>query len=124
MEVMIAFLFHLLQSVYGVAHAQAPTTLIPESGSIGSCNFITGEMTFDCIPAYIAYLIEFMFAGLGTVCLVQIIIAGYQIAFSSVLPGGSKEAGQNRLIWSIVGLVASLLSFPLINFIVSSLTGG
>ncbi len=108
-----------------VAHAQtAPTpSFIPESGTIGSCNFITGEMKFDCIPAYIAYLVQFMFMGIGTLSLIQMIIAGYQIAMSGVLPGGSSEAGKNRLIWSIIGLVVSLLSFAIINFFISTVSG-
>ncbi len=79
-------------------------------------------MTFDCIPAYIAYVIQFMFAGLGTLSLIQMIIAGYQIAISGVMPGGSSEAGKNRLLWSIIGLVVSLLSFAIINFFIASLT--
>ena len=32
------------------AHAQPPSSLIPESGILGTCNFITGSIHFDCLP--------------------------------------------------------------------------
>jgi hypothetical protein len=45
---------------------------------IGRCNFITGDIHFDCIPLYFAYLIQLVFSFLGLICLAMIMWAGYK----------------------------------------------
>jgi len=104
-----------------IAWAQ-PTTLIPESGTIGSCNFKTGEFTFECIPMYIGYLVQWAFAGVGMFCLIQCIWAGYEIAIANAI-GKDKSEGVRRLTNAITGLVVCVLSFAIIDFVLSAVTG-
>lgn len=98
-----------------------PTSVIPESGTLGSCNFKTGDLHFECVPLLIANIVGFLFAGVGTFCLIQIIIAGYEFALGSAL-GGSTDKGKQRMRNALIGLVVSVLSYAIVNFLLDSLT--
>ena len=102
-----------------VAFAQ---TLLPDSGSLsgGSCNFKTGELGFECLPIYIGYLVQVLAGGIGTMSVIQIIYAGYQLAFSGI--SGDKTAGKNRLTWALIGLIASILAFAIMDYVVGKIT--
>lgn len=101
----------------GVALAQFNPHLIPESGTIGGCSFITGQFTWGCIPLYIAFLIQTVFSFIGTLCLIQIIWAGYEMAIGGL--SGDKEAGKNRLQRALMGLAFSLFVYLIVNMVVS-----
>ncbi len=109
-----------------LVHADAPSgfapQLIPESGVLGPCNFITGEIHFDCVPIYLGYLIKMIFGLLGTICLLMIIWAGYEWALSG-LKGDSSQA-KARIRNAILGLVFAVLSFLIVDTIVSVLLSG
>lgn len=106
-----------LALVPGVALAQFDPHLIPASGTIGVCSFMTGQFTWSCIPLYIGYLIQTVFSFIGTLCLIQIIWAGYEMAISSL--SGDKEAGKNRLQHALIGLAFSLFVYLIVNMVVS-----
>ncbi|MFA6522800.1 MAG: hypothetical protein WCS85_00285 [Candidatus Peribacteraceae bacterium] len=96
--------------------------IIPASGKIGdSCNFATGDLHFSCVPLFIANLVLFLFGGLGTFAIIQIILAGYEIATGAVF-GGSTDQGKKRLKNSLIGLAFSVLCFAIVNFVVNTLT--
>ena len=102
--------------------AQAQT-LIPDSGTLGaSCNFITGDMDFGCIPIYVGYLVEVLFAFTGGFALMEIVKSGFQIAAGGLT--GDKERGKQRLTWALIGLGVSLLSFAIVDYIISGLLFG
>src|SRR3989344_4365819 len=63
--------------------------------------FITGKLRADCIPIFIAHIIQIIIGFIGAMLLIHIIIAGYQIAVANVID--DKASGKNRLIWSMVG---------------------
>ena len=113
----ITFLAALIPSV----SAQLAPELIPASGYVGSCNFIDGDIHFDCVPVYLAYLIQMIFGMLGTICLLMIIWAGYEWAFSA-LKGDSQQA-KARLRNAIFGLIFSVLSYLMVDTILSVLLG-
>ncbi|TSC57625.1 MAG: Uncharacterized protein Greene041619_1053 [Candidatus Peregrinibacteria bacterium Greene0416_19] len=94
--------------------------LIPPSGRIGNCSFITGEFHFPCIPLYLAYLIQLFFGFTGAIFLAQIIWAGYLIAFGAVT--GDKEAGKKRLTSAIIGFIVSVLAFVIVDLVVATVT--
>lgn len=95
--------------------------LIPGSGKIGlACNFIDGEFGFECIPLYIAYLVQLVFGASAGFALIEIIKSGYQIAMGGLT--GNKEAGKNRLTWALIGLAVCVLSFVIVDYIVTTLT--
>ena len=99
--------------------------IIPQSGELGSsaCSFITGNFHFNCIPIYIGYLVKVLFAMAGGFALIEIVKSGFQIAMSG-LPDGNKEAGKQRLRWALIGLAMCILSFVIVDYILSSLLLG
>ncbi|PIR48655.1 hypothetical protein COU80_03030 [Candidatus Peregrinibacteria bacterium CG10_big_fil_rev_8_21_14_0_10_55_24] len=103
-----------------LAYAQNPS-LIPSSGTIGSCNFLTGDIHASCVVEYLQYLIGLIFMFIGAFFLLMIIVAGYQIAIGSFT--GQKEAGFERLRWAIIGFMISALSFAIISFVIGALSG-
>lgn len=103
--------------------AQPPSPeLIPESGIIGTCNFITGEMHFDCIPMYLGYLIKVAFGFLGGMFLFQIIQAGYEWAFSGLQSDTQKP--KTRIKNALLGLIFAVLSFLIVDTVISVLLSG
>lgn len=98
--------------------------LIPDTGTIGSCSFITGDFHFECFPLYLAYLIRFAFAFAGGFALFQIIQGGYEYALSG-LPAGivDKESAKKRISNAIIGLIVTVLSYLIVDTIVSAVFG-
>ncbi len=112
--------------VPGIVAAAAPAgfapQLIPESGVLGPCNFITGEIHFDCVPIYLGYLIQLIFGMLGTICLLMVIWAGYEWAFSGIK--GDSNAAKARLKNALLGFAFSILAFLIVDTIVTVLLSG
>lgn len=113
----------LLLLTAGSAHAGSDPTLVPAGGTIPGCtgSFATGDFEAKCVPAYLAYLIKQIFMFSGAVALIVIMIGGYQYALGNVV--GGKEKGEARLRWGILGLCFCVLSFFIIDFIVSAMAG-
>lgn len=96
-------------------------SLIPSSGQVGSCNFITGGIHAWCIPDYIAYLLGIIFMFIGAIFLLMIVVSGYQIALGSVT--GDKESGRKKLVTAIIGFIISAFSFFIIDWVVCTIAG-
>lgn len=101
-----------------VARAQSLIT-----GGIDGCNFVTGEINAGrCLPNFLAHVIQFFFGFAAGICILVIAWAGYEIVFGS-LPGGSTEAGKNRLTWAIIGFILAASSFFIMDFVISAIGG-
>lgn len=87
--------------------------------AIGQCNFVTGNLTFACIPIYIGYLVSLIFSFVGVICLISIIVGGYQIAIDSAT-GKDQTAGRNRILWSLVGLAVCIFTVLIINMVIDA----
>ncbi len=114
----------LLGFLPAVALAQSPQglQLIPESGRIADCNFITGEFHFNCFPVYLGYLIQLAFAwGVGT-SLMQIVWGGYEWAFAGL--GGDTQGAKKRIQHAIIGLIVSILAFLIVDTVILNLLSG
>ena len=113
----------LLSFAAGVAaqQQQGPgPQLIPESGILApGCDFITGEFHFHCIPIYVGYLVKLVFGFAAGMCIFNIIRGAYQIVLGSL--SGEKESGKNRITWAIIGLIFCILSFALVDIVISAL---
>ena len=105
--------------------AQGPgPQLIPDSGTIGECSFITGDFGFDCIPLYLAYLLRLAFGMAGGFAVFQIIQGGYEYALSGPQQVGGlpdKEAGKKRITNAILGLIVVILTYLIVDTIVSAI---
>jgi hypothetical protein len=106
----------------------APTVIPREPYTVDgvTCNILTGQVHFACFPVLLAYLIQYLFAAVGMLALVQIMIAGYQWAVGSlgVTSITSVDSAKKRLWGAIAGLIFSLLVFAIMNFVISSITLG
>lgn len=117
----LAFLFAAF-AITGAVHAQAPSSLIPASGSLGpGCNFVTGDIHFDCVPLYIGYLIKFLLGMAGGFFMFGMMIAGYKYMFGSV-SGSGTEAGKKEIIGRLVGFAIIIFSYLLVDTILELLT--
>jgi hypothetical protein len=88
---------------------------------IPGCDFVSGQVTAVCIPNFIAYLIKLIFGLTGTIALVNIMIAGYELALSGVTE--DKDAGKNRLKYSAIGFIVCAGAFLIVDFVISALLG-
>ncbi len=98
--------------------------LIPDSGTIGNCSFVTGDFHFDCIPLYLAYLTRLAFGMAGGFALFQIVQGGYEYAISG-LPTGiiDKESAKKRITHSLLGLVVVIFAYLIVDTIISAIFG-
>ena len=102
--------------------AQSPSLIPADPLSIhADCNFKSGEVKPDCVPAYVAYLIKTVFSFTGAVSMIVIMIGGFQYALGNIV--GGKEKGEQRIRWGILGLLISALSFFIVDFIASTIAG-
>ncbi|MBT3292764.1 hypothetical protein HN512_02130 [Candidatus Peregrinibacteria bacterium] len=102
-----------------------PTVAIAQgliSADVVECSFATGMLSAECVPAFISYVIKFIFAMIGGIALVQIIISGYQIALAKTM-GRDRSEGLTRLRVAIIGFILCAFSWYIVDFIVSSLAG-
>lgn len=77
------------------------------------CDFRTGWLVASCIPLFIGHLVTTVFSVLSIFFLINVMIAGYQIAMGAWT--GEKSAGKDRLFWSIAGLVISVSVFLILD---------
>ncbi len=113
-------MLNLILSLMAPLSANAQS-LIPKSGQVGSCNFITGGIHAWCIPDYIAYLLGVIFMFIGAIFLLMIVVSGYKIALSSI--GGDKTAGYGTLKMAVLGFIISAFSFFIIDWVVCTIAG-
>lgn len=95
------------------------------TNGISGCNFSTGELEASCIPNFIAHTIQTIFGFTGAICILMLILAGYEYILGS-LPGGvagSKESAIERLKWAIGGFIISSLAFFIIDFFIAAIGG-
>lgn len=86
-----------------------------------SCNFVTGELHFECIPMYIGYLIELIFGFTAGMCLLEIIHAGYEMSFSGF---GDRESSRKRIWNALLGLAMAVMAFLIVDTILTVLLSG
>lgn len=79
----------------------------------GQCDFQTGYLQAECIPLFVAYLVTLVFGFLGFFFVVNVMIAGYQIAIGSLQ--GDKGTGIERLRWSVYGFVLTACSYFILD---------
>ncbi len=100
--------------------------LIPRDGVmvingvvVPNCNFLNGDLHYHCVPIYVAYIIRLLFGMMGTICLVMIIWAGFEWAFSGLQ--NDTQAPKTRIKNAIMGLVLCTLSYLLVDTVISAL---
>lgn len=89
--------------------------------SIPDCQWVTGKITAACVPLFVGHLVQFMFAGVGMLFIINVMIGGYQLAMGSIT--GDKGAGKDRLTWSILGLIITICVFIIFDNVLGVLFG-
>lgn len=116
----------ILTSMAGLAAAVLPMAASAQQPSIirfgiDGCDFVTGKLEAKCIPMFIGETIVFVFSLIGIFFIINIMYAGYQIAFGGA--GIVEEgAGKQRLKWSIIGFIACACAFVILDAILSIMT--
>lgn|GEM_PF-683247 len=110
-------LFGITQSAYGEG-----ISLIGDDVPCSE-NFIDGDFSADCIPAFLAYIIKQIFAFSGGIFLIITLVGGLQLTIPFPNIGG-KEKARGTIQWGIIGMIVSGLSFFILQFIVNALAGG
>jgi len=104
------------------ANVLEAASIVPQN--IPGCNFFEGlkdQDGFTCVLVFLGNIARFLLGFTGVICLIMIMIGGYQIAIGSVI--GDKEQGKSRIIWSLVGLLVCILAYAIVNTVVVILTG-
>lgn len=107
-------LWPLLLLPFAAAAQDLPPLISPD---VPGCNFITGELSFACIPNYIGYLLQVIFGLTGGVALTRILIAGYKITMSGFTGGDSSE-GKGEITGALIGLAVSVFAFLIVDTII------
>lgn len=108
------------------AETTAPQTfkgIIPADegeGSIGK-KIASGEVSLNDVPIVIIYLIDLLTKLAGTVAVVFILYAGFQL-ITSGLDESAREEAKNTLQYAAIGLVVCLLAWVIVNLIQVQLT--
>jgi hypothetical protein len=84
--------------------------------------FLSGEVTADCVPQYIAYVIQQVFSFTGAVALIVIMVGGFQYALGTV--AGGKDKAKATIQFGIVGMIVSALAFFILSFIINAIATG
>lgn len=98
------------------AFAQGIITNIP------GCDFRTGWLMARCIPLFIAHLIGFLFGLLSVFFILNVIFAGFQMAFGS-LPGNERSPAKARLKNAVIGLIVSLSVYLIFDTVLTVILG-
>jgi hypothetical protein len=97
-----------------LAYAQNPQVIT----NLPGCDFITGNMQARCIPIFVGHLIQLLFGLISVFFLINVMVAGYQIA-TGAWTGSGNTAGKDRLKYSIIGLVVSVCCYLILNLVVT-----
>lgn len=110
-----------------VAFAQVPSSLDPQTTACNSI-FSTGGfgsipgIGFKCVEQYIGNLSFVVIAFAATLSLILLIVNGFRYMIGPAVPGGSSDAAKKGIGAALLGVVLSLLSYIILDTIVSSVT--
>lgn len=89
------------------------------TGSIPNCDFASGSFGTDCVPSFIAHVIQQIFTLTGALSLIAIMWGGYEYAFGNLI--GGKEKGMARVRWGVTGMIISAFSLFILSFVAKSI---
>jgi len=96
---------------------------LPSGISDAGCSFATGDAHFACIPVYIKQLTFIVVSLAASISLLLLIANGFRYMVMPAI-GESSDAAKKGILYAIIGLCVSLLSYIILDTIVCSVTGG
>lgn len=83
------------------------------------CDFTTGRLKASCIPVFIGHLVQLIMFLVGAIFVINVMIGGYQYAIGVLQ--GDEGKGKDRIYWSIIGLIATVCSYLIIDLVLTVL---
>lgn len=93
----------------------------PDRNALLGCAVKTGRVSLALIPYFITYIINFILALIGLICVLFIMIGGYYYVYGGLTD--EKEKGKNFIKHALMGMGVALLSWTVVNIIIKAITG-
>ncbi|HLG25573.1 MAG TPA: pilin [Candidatus Gracilibacteria bacterium] len=84
------------------------------------CAIKTGRVSLQMLPYFITYIGNFLLAMVGIICVLFIVIGGYQYIYGGLID--QKEKGKKTIIHALMGMSVALLAWVIVSVIISAIT--
>ncbi|MBI5755212.1 hypothetical protein HZA41_03275, partial [Candidatus Peregrinibacteria bacterium] len=98
------------------------STSSEEANKVLGCAIKTGRVRMFMIPYFIVYLIDVFVKLAATLCVLFIVIGGFQYAIGGI--SDEKEKAKKTILNAILGLVVTSMAWIVINVIQVAITSG
>ncbi len=85
------------------------------------CAIKTGDIKLWMVPYFIRYFLEFLIGLAGLVSVGGLVYGGYLYLFAGL--SDDKEKGKKAIMYSVAGLVMTMLAWALVNIVIAFVTG-
>lgn len=114
-----AFVYCGFFALLPAAHAWS---IIPDEDEGLKKAFQTGEFSLDLIMKFGFYIIQTLIELAGVVAVIMIMVGGYRYVIGSL--SEDKESGKNTLKFSLIGFAVAVLSWIIVDFVITFFTTG
>jgi hypothetical protein len=104
----------LVIAIANVQTVHAQVTILPGGDHPLAQKIRTGDISLTDIPAFIAYFINIGAILAASVSMLFLVIGGYRYIVGGVMQS-EREQGKNTIMYAIIGLIVSLLSWAIVN---------
>lgn len=114
----------MLDAFFPLLPSASAQESIPESISDAGCRFATGDITWNCIPAYVSQLTFVFVSFTASLCLLLLMVNGFRYMLGGISDelGGGAESAKKGIRYALVGFILSLLIYIIIETIVRAVT--
>jgi hypothetical protein len=84
------------------------------------CAIKTGRVSLQMVPYFITYVSNFLLAMVGIICVLFIVIGGYQYIYGGLID--QKEKGKKTIFHALMGMSVALLAWVIVSVIISAIT--
>jgi hypothetical protein len=84
------------------------------------CGIKTGNIKLYMVPYYVRSVLEFVIGISGLACVGAIIVGGFSYLFAGI--SEDKEKGKKAIQYGLIGMVLTLLSWAIVNIVMTLLT--
>jgi hypothetical protein len=77
---------------------------------------------FDCIAEYIAQITYIVIGFTASLALIMLMVNGFRYMLGPTMPGGSSDAAKKGITAALIGVAVSLLTYAIIDTVLSYVT--
>lgn len=89
-------------------------------GDLLGCAIKTGRVSLQMVPLFITYIANFILSMIALVCVLFIVIGGYQYILGGLID--QKEKGKKTIEHALMGLAVATLSWIIVSVIMTVVT--